>query len=117
MNSKDKIRLLDMLTEAKRAYNFAQGKSERDLYDDAMLAYAIAYCLMIIGEAASKVTVETRQLYGQLEWQKMIGMRNRIVHDYGNIDRTIVWNTVEDILPALILELDQILLSDSESEK
>ncbi len=117
MNSKDKIRLLDMLTEAKRAQEFARGKSIDDLYHDALLTYAIAHCLMIIGEAASKVTAGTRQSHQQLEWQKMVGMRNRIVHDYGNIDRMIVWNTVEDILPTLIFELEQIVSADIGSEK
>jgi uncharacterized protein with HEPN domain len=80
--------------------------------NDDMLAYAIVRCLEIIGEAASTITEETRQLYPNLEWRKMIGMRNRIVHEYGNIDTAIVWNTVEDIIPMLINDLQQIISSD-----
>ena len=112
MNKKDKKRLFDMLTEAKRSQKFASGKSLEDLYNDDMLAYAIVRCLEIIGEAASTATEETRQLYPNLEWRKMIGMRNRIVHEYGNIDITIVWNTVEDIIPTLIDDLQQIISFD-----
>lgn len=109
MNTKDEKRIHDIVAEAHRALAFAQGKTREDLETDTMFAYAVTHCLLIIGEAASKVSAETRQRHPQIQWRNMVGMRNRIVHDYGHVDLVIVWNTVEDILSDLIKQLEQIL--------
>jgi uncharacterized protein with HEPN domain len=56
MNKKDEKRVRDIMAEAQRALGFSQGKTKADLDTNTMLAYAITHCLLIIGEAASKVT-------------------------------------------------------------
>lgn len=109
MNERDSKRLLDIRNEAQRAQKFMAGRTRDDLEQDEMLAYAVVRCLEIIGEAAAQTTPETYTAFPQLEWRKMIGMRNRIVHDYGNVDLDIVWYTVVDILPQLVTTLEEIL--------
>lgn len=109
MNENDSTRLHDMLNEARRAQKFAASKQRDDLSDDDMLAYAIVRCLEIIGEAASHVTTETRNNYPQVAWREIVGMRNRIVHDYVGVDLDIVWETVVTVLPDLITKLEYIL--------
>ena len=56
MNKKDEKRVRYIMAEAQRALGFSQGKTKADLDTNTMLAYAITHCLLIIGEAASKVT-------------------------------------------------------------
>jgi uncharacterized protein with HEPN domain len=112
MNERDKTRLRDMLDEAQRVQKFVTGKTRDDLSRDDMLAYAIVLCLEIIGEAASQVTETTRSVYLHLAWHQMIGMRNRLIHEYGKVDLDIVWYTVIDVIPELITELEQILASN-----
>ena len=109
MNEKDNTRLRDMLDNAQRAIKFASGKQRNDLDSDEMLAFAIVRCLEIVGEAASQVSSVTRLGHPQIEWRKIVGMRNRVIHDYGNVDLNIVWETVVMILPELITKLEQIL--------
>jgi uncharacterized protein with HEPN domain len=112
MNERDRTRLQDMLNEAYRARKFLQGKSRTDLQQDEMLAYAVIRAIEIIGEAASQTTSETREIYFQLPWHNMIGMRNRLIHGYSAVDLDIVWEVVHRNLPALIPQLEQILATD-----
>jgi uncharacterized protein with HEPN domain len=57
--------------------------------------------LQIIGEAASKLPEEVRNLAPDIPWHKIIGMRNILVHDYFAIDLDAVWNTVQRDIPSL----------------
>ena len=107
----DHVRFHDMLTMARKARVFCEGKTLADLHRDELLAYGVSRCLEIIGEAASKISQSTRSKFPSLPWQEIIGMRNRIVHDYTKIAYDIVWETVQNDLPPLIAELEKISLS------
>jgi uncharacterized protein with HEPN domain len=117
MNRQDEIRLRDMRDEARQTLDFMEGNTRQSLDDNKMLAYAVIRTLEIIGEAASKVSAETRAVYPQMKWRSIVGMRNRIIHDYSNVDLDIVWETITIQIPELIAELDRILPSeDAENE-
>ena len=66
----------------------------------------------IIGEAASKVTQETRERYTELPWANIIAMRNRLIHVYFDIDLDRVWDTVTDDLPPLVASLEKVIIQD-----
>jgi len=104
----DTLRLQDMLTAARDAQAFAAGKTEAGLARDKQLQLALLKCLEIIGEAAARVGEETRAKQPALPWADLIGMRNRFVHVYFDIDLSQLWTTVADDLPALIAELERI---------
>lgn len=105
----DTTRLHHMLDAAKEAVEFAENQYLEALYIDRKLALSLTKLVEIIGEAASKVTQETRQQYSTLPWQFMIGIRNRLTHGYFDIDWSILWETVNRDLPPLIEELEAIL--------
>jgi len=69
---------------------------------------ALLKSIEIIGEAAVRVGNDTRAKYPALPWDDMIGMRNRLVHAYFDIDLSLLWTTVSDDLPVLIQELEKI---------
>jgi len=73
-----------------------------------MLIGALIKEFLVIGEAASKVSKETRDLLPHLEWTKIIGMRNWLIHAYFQIDLDTVWDTVRKDIPDLIRELEKI---------
>lgn len=86
MNPRDRVRLRHLLDALNSAIAFSRGRERGDLDTDEMLAFALARAIEIAGEAASKVTEETRTALPDLPWTSMIGMRNRIVHAYFDID-------------------------------
>jgi uncharacterized protein with HEPN domain len=61
------------------------------------------------GEAANQVTADTRAQLPDLPWSSIIGMRNRLVHAYFDINRDILWTTVTEAAPKLIEQLTTIL--------
>jgi uncharacterized protein with HEPN domain len=111
MRDEDRIRIGHMIEAAEDALGFVAGRTRADLATDRMLLFALVRAVEIIGEAASKVSNETRSAYAVIPWKAIIGMRNRLVHAYFDIDPDILWvaSTVE--LPAL---LDQLKLVEPE---
>jgi uncharacterized protein with HEPN domain len=110
MNERDLTRLRNMLDAAQKVQSYIDNKTRQSLdTDDELLGYAVVRAIEIVGEAASKITPETRAEYPQIEWQNIIGMRNRIVHDYLRVDYDIVWQVVTVNLPELVDQLETIL--------
>ncbi len=107
MLGSDLIRLLHMLDAAREAIGFAEGKSRQDLDSDRMLTLAIVKSIEIIGEAAAKVTPETRNAAPDIPWPGIIGMRNRLIHAYFDVDLNRVWDTITDDLPPIITALEK----------
>jgi len=69
---------------------------------------AVIRSIEVIGEAASKISIEFRKEHPDVPWQKIIGMRNRLIHGYFDIDYNIIWQTVKENLPPLIEQLQSI---------
>jgi len=67
-----------------------------------MLTLAILKSIEIIGEAASKVTEDTRKKCSSIQWPDIVGMRNRLIHGYFDIDLDRVWDTIVEDVPQLI---------------
>jgi uncharacterized protein with HEPN domain len=68
---------------------------------------AVVRLLEIIGESASRVSELRRSAIPSIEWHAIRGMRNRIVHNYDNVDLDIVWVIISEDLPALIESLER----------
>jgi uncharacterized protein with HEPN domain len=108
----DSVRLLHMKMAAKEAISFAQNKTRNDLETNRMLTLSLVKCVEIIGEAASRITRERRNETPQMPWAQVIGMRNRLTHAYFDINLDVVWSTVTEDLPNLLIELEAIIDSD-----
>lgn len=107
--AKDVTRLWHMLEAAKLVIGFAKDRTAQELVRDHQFGFAVQHGLEIIGEAPAQVSAETRQQFPSLEWQDVVGMRNRIVHVYFDVDSKIVWQTITRDLPALVQLLEQAL--------
>jgi uncharacterized protein with HEPN domain len=62
----------------------------------------------IIGEAANRLSDDFKDLYPTIEWHRIRGLRNRIVHDYAGVDTTIVWGIITNFLPDMLIRLKSI---------
>ncbi len=109
MHQTDRIRMQHMLDAAKEARYFMLGRTRKDLETDRMLVLSLIKDLEIIGEAASKVTIETTSEFRSIPWRDIIGMRNHLIHSYFDVDIELVWDTVDRDLPPLIAQLEKAL--------
>ena len=101
----DETRLRDMLDHARKAVEAIHGCSRADLDRNVVLAAALERFVEIIGEAAGRVSDERKAALSDIPWRQIAGMRNRLVHGYGAVDRDVLWNVVHDDLPDLIAKL------------
>ena len=117
MKSKDLIRLKHMLDSTQAILGFLQGKKRSDLDDDRLLISGITRELEILGEAAGKVSLPTQKLFSEIPWRGLVGMRNRLIHAYFDVDREIVWNTITNDLPIFYKELEKAVSQMNSVEK
>ena len=112
MSPEDRVRLRHIADALNSAIRFAQGRKREDLDRDEMLAFALVHALQIAGEAAGRVSAETRNQHPEVPWASMIGMRHRLVHAYFDINLDILWTTVVEAAPALAAQIGPLLKQD-----
>jgi uncharacterized protein with HEPN domain len=98
-----------MLDAAREAVQMAQGRTRAALDTDRPLNLSLVRLLEIVGEAASRVPDVDRATYSNIPWVQIVGLRNRLIHGYDNVDFDILWQIVSQDLPPLIAELEKIL--------
>jgi len=109
MRKDDEIRLRHMLDAAREAVSFAKDKTRLDLDRDRMLVLSLVKDIEIIGEAAYRISPPSREQLQTIPWEDIIGMRDRLVHAYFNINLDILWKTIQEDIPPLIQLLKQAL--------
>lgn len=112
MQADDRIRLRHMVDAARAAQDFVAGRTRAELDTNRMLLFAVVRAIEVIGEAAARMSPEGRAALPDLPWPAIIGMRNRIVHAYFDIDHEVVWQTVVGELPGLVQVLEAALASE-----
>lgn len=85
------------------------GKDFESFNHDATLKRAFVRSLEIIGEATKKVTEDIREKQPQIEWRKIAGMRDRLIHNYFGVDYAIVWDVATTKLGDLRNKLKDLL--------
>lgn len=101
--------LEDMLSYGRQAIEFLEVRSVEELVADRKTLRAIERCIEVIGEATKRMPIELRQRFSALPWKDMAGMRDRVVHDYGNLNVKLIRETVIDRLPPLLAQLEEIV--------
>jgi uncharacterized protein with HEPN domain len=114
MKRPDARLLLDMLLAARRVREYVEGVSRQAFEADPILQDAVTRRLEIIGEAAARIAPETRALYSSVPWGQIVGMRNRLIHEYFRVDIDVLWQVVTGDLPPLILHLEESLAGNGD---
>ena len=99
---------IDYLAATSRAL------AKESFLSDETLKRSFVRSLEIIGEASKRIAPQIRRKYSHVEWRKIAGMRNRLVHDYFAVDYDIVWDVVVHKIPELREQVEAILQSESE---
>src|SRR3972149_12303335 len=99
---RDEAYLLDILIAARKARKFVENMSWEEFQQSELHQNAVIRSLEIIGEAARLVSESARDAHPEVPWEQMIGMRNRLLHEYFRINIETVWDTVQNNLSNLI---------------
>ena len=105
--------LRHMLDETSYLESNTAGLSLEAFLADPTLQRSFVRSLEIIGEAAKHVSETLRTRYPSVPWRAMAGMRDRVIHDYLGVDYEIVWDVVQNKVPALQRDLERILVLES----
>ncbi|HIJ64426.1 MAG TPA: DUF86 domain-containing protein [Candidatus Hydrogenedentes bacterium] len=109
MQHDDTAYLLDMLVAARDAVSYVSELTQQQFEQSRLHQDAVFKTLEVIGEAAGRVTDQTRSRHPEMPWVQIIGMRNRLVHAYFDVDLRKVWDTAQNDIPRLIALLESLV--------
>ncbi len=96
-----------MLSHAIEAMECVEASSFEELERNRTVQHVLIRCIQIVGEAASKLSLEFRDTHSDIPWRPIIAMRHQLVHAYMNTDLRLVWHTANQELPPLIAWLEE----------
>jgi len=109
---RDDAYLLDMLLAARKVLEFVEDISADMFLSDELVQNAVMRQIQIIGEAAAKVSDEFQAAHANIPWREIVGMRNRLVHEYFHIIPERIWGVVESDIPDLIRLIEPLVPPD-----
>jgi len=105
----DKIYIFHIIDSIDQISEYTDQILPGEFKENRLIQDAVVRNFEIIGEAAKNVSKRTREKYSQIPWKKMAGMRDKLIHNYMGVDLDAVWNTIEEIIPAMRKELDKVI--------
>ncbi len=105
----DLTRLKHIRQAAIEAINFMANRTRDDLDNERMLSLALVRLIEIMGEAANNISDQKQSRYPDIPWRRIIGMRNRLVHAYFEVDLDIVWQVVVHDLPLVLVQVEKAI--------
>lgn len=114
MEAKDLARMKHMLDSVEAILSFIKGKRRASLDRNRLLLSGIIREFEVLGEAARQVSDQTISRYPKWPWKQLIGMRNRLIHAYFDVDCDIVWKTAKEQLPLFKKQLEDAIFIEQE---
>jgi uncharacterized protein with HEPN domain len=109
MNQADEFRILHMIDAATETLSFVNNITKNEFKKNRIIILSVVKEIEIIGEAASKISKETIKISPDIPWKDIIGMRNRLIHGYFEVDIDLVWYTLKENLPPLVKVLNNLI--------
>jgi uncharacterized protein with HEPN domain len=109
MTSKDRIILQKINGYINDVAQYIHELSFEQFMTDKKTISACAFAVSQIGELAKDISLSVQKEYSDIPWKSIKGMRNKIVHDYENIDFAVLWGTITKSLPELLNQINKIL--------
>ncbi|MEW5830741.1 MAG: DUF86 domain-containing protein [Chloroflexota bacterium] len=105
----DLTRLGDILDAIHRIEEYVQGVDKAAFFDHSMMQDAVLHQIEIIGEASNAISDEFQENHQELPWMQMRAIRNKIIHDYREVNLDVIWDTVTNDLPAIKSQVEELL--------
>ena len=106
---RDELYFADIVAAADAVAGFLAGVEEEDFAGNDLLRSAILQKLIVIGEAAGRVSAEAQSRYADIPWSEIVAFRNIAIHAYFSVDWSIVWTTAIEEVPVLRGQVVRIL--------
>ena len=106
---RDDAYLLDIFLAAREALEFSASLTWETFQQSRLHQLAIMRALEIVGEAARQLSQETREAHPEIPWHQLIGLRNRLAHEYLDIDLAVVWDVVRNDVSKLIAAIAPLI--------
>lgn len=103
-----KLLLDDILESGQKILSYTYDMSFEQFTNDSKTLDAVIRNFEIIGEAVNRLPEEFKEKHPKIDWHRIRGFRNRIVHDYFGIDYDIVWQIKESYLPSILKAITSI---------
>src|SRR5215210_2552453 len=97
----------DILEAAEKIRNYTLGLSLETFSDDSKTVDAVVRNLEVIGEAVKRIPAEVQLKYQKVDWKRIAGLRDILIHDYFGIDLEIIWDILQNKLPTLEEQIAQ----------
>jgi len=110
-----KIYLEHILESIHQIKEYTKDITQKDFLSSRLIQDAVIRNFEIIGEASKKIDNSIKVKYPHIEWRKISGMRDKLIHDYMGVDLWAVWNVIADIIPEFELNINAILMSEFDS--
>ena len=105
----DSAILLDIAHAAGQVAKFMRGKDNSAFLDDELTQSAVLHQILVLGEAAKRLSSEFRSRHPGVPWSDMAGMRDKLIHEYEAVDYEEVWSTATKDIPQLLLWVTPLL--------
>jgi uncharacterized protein with HEPN domain len=99
----------DMLEFAENVLTYTEGFTQQKFVDTGLNYDATIRNLELIGEAATHIPAEIREMYTAIPWRQVIATRNKLIHNYLGIDDDTLWSIIQSDIPSLVEELERII--------
>ena len=100
---------MDIASAAQRIMTFAEGMDKASFEADSRTHLAVQHQIMVIGEAAKRLSTELQNEIGEIPWSAVARMRDRLIHGYDTVDLEVVWDTVRQNIPNLMKAIGERL--------
>lgn len=113
-DERDEASILDALRFTELILEFTAGMERSNFLVDPKTQAAVLYEITILGEAFRRLSQEFREQHPEIPYSQIIGMRNRLTHDYRRIDLEVVWDVVVQEVPKLLVLLEPLVPQENE---
>lgn len=111
---KDNLLYLHHISECiEKVFQYTKGFNQENFLSDSMVQDAVIRNFEIIGEATKQLSGDFRNQYSEIEWKKIAGLRDKLIHDYMGVDLEAIWSVIENILPDLNIKVREIISNQS----
>ena len=105
----DAALLIDLVNHARRIAQFLTGQTHEQFLSNAEKQAAVAHHVMVIGEIARRLSEPFKAAHPAIPWANVAGMRNRLIHDYGDVNLDVLWTVAKERVPELVQQIEPVL--------